>query len=631
MPHQRKLAAIMFTDIVGYTALMGEDEDSAYQLLKKNRQIQQPVINKHEGIWLKEMGDGNLASFSSAIDAVNCAKEIQQLSSRSDITLRIGIHVGDVTMEENDVIGDVVNIASRIESMADPGGIYISESVQKAVRGNKEIEVNYIGEVQLKNVDFPTKIYALRGGGLPVTPDQKIKSLIVHHDKRSINWIQNTVYVALTIALILTLFWFKDKQISSPIEKNNKAIAVLPIKNTGDSLENYFAYGISNELTSEFSKIQALRVWTIQSTKKYENTMMSMPEIAAELNVDFLVDASIQKVDNKIEVKVKLIELKPYEDILWSDVYIEEHRNIYSLYNDLIKDIIEIVEVPLRHSEEINLAMATMVDPVAHDAYLKGIYFKDRLSEEGLDLAEKYFNLAIEKDPDFALAYVGLFLTWGGRMQSGLIHPSEGLPRANDAAMKALQIDNNMPEIHFMLAIKATWTDWGDWESAGQSFEKTLDLNPNHAMANAYYAHYLNIINKPNDALNYAEKAFGLDPFNPLMHGLYGQCLRDRKEYDKAIEVLTAALEDSNDGILLATLQSVYHMKGMHEEALELWIQLYEQLDDAVAVEKIKIGAAEGGYVGALEEVALLFEQRYKSGKQGYIRPWSIGTKYTRS
>ncbi|MCK5103508.1 MAG: adenylate/guanylate cyclase domain-containing protein, partial [Cyclobacteriaceae bacterium] len=148
MPHQRKLAAIMFTDIVGYTALMGEDEDSAYQLLQKNRQIQQPVINKHGGNWLKEMGDGNLASFSSAIDAVNCAKEIQQLSSKSDITLRIGIHVGDVTMEENDVIGDVVNIASRIESMADPGGIYISESVQKAVRGNKEIEVNYIGEVQ---------------------------------------------------------------------------------------------------------------------------------------------------------------------------------------------------------------------------------------------------------------------------------------------------------------------------------------------------------------------------------------------------------------------------------------------------------------------------------------------------
>ena len=118
-------------------------------------------------------------------------------------------------------------------------------------------------------------------------------------------------------------------------------------------------------MTSEFSKIQALRVTTNQSTKKYENTMMSMPEIAAELNVDFLVDASIQKVDNRIEVKVKLIELKPYEDILWSDVYIKEHRNIHSLYNDLIKDIIEIVEVPLRQSEEINLATATMVDPVS--------------------------------------------------------------------------------------------------------------------------------------------------------------------------------------------------------------------------------------------------------------------------
>jgi len=632
MPDQsRQLAAIMFTDIVGYTKLMGENEAGAIELLQINRRLHKSIISQYNGKWLKEMGDGNLASFGSAIDAVNCAIKIQGQANKSEITLRVGIHVGDITIEENDVIGDGVNIASRIESIADPGGVYISESVQKAIRGNKDIKVQYIGEAQLKNVEFPTRLYALQGDGLPVPSSQKIKSLTAHGGRKKINWIQNTVYVVLTIVLILTLYWFKDKQISSPLKKNIRALAVLPIKNTGDSLENYFAFGISEELTSELSRIQALRVITNQSTKRYENTLKSMPEIAAELNVDFLIDASVQKVNNRVEVKVKLIEVQPYEDILWSEIYIEELRNIYSIYNELIKEIVEIVEIPLRESEERNLARTILVDPGAHDAYLKGLYHWDKLSKEDLDLAEKYFNLAIERDADFAKAYVGLALTWGGRMQSGLIHPSEGIPKANTAAMKALQIDNDLTEIHYMLAIKGSWTDWGDWESAGQSFERTLNLNPNHPMANAYYAHYLNIINKPDDVLRYAERAFKLDPFNPLMHGLYGQCLKDRKEYDKAIEVLTAALENSDDRILLSTLMTVYHMKGMDEEALEIWIQLYEQLGDSSAVSKLKSGARDGGYSQALKELALLFEQRYKSGEAGYTRPWSIGTMYTRS
>jgi len=174
MPDQtRQLAAIMFTDIVGYTALMGKNSAKALELVRISKEIQKPLVEKHNGLWLKEMGDGVLVQFNSALDAVNCSVEIQK-SARAelDAKLRIGIHSGDITIENNDVYGDGVNVASRLESIADPGGIYISESIEKAIRGQTDVQAQYLGEIKLKNVDYDVRTYALQGIGLPI-PDLK--------------------------------------------------------------------------------------------------------------------------------------------------------------------------------------------------------------------------------------------------------------------------------------------------------------------------------------------------------------------------------------------------------------------------------------------------------------------------
>ena len=153
MSSSRQLAAIMFTDIVGYTALMGKDSDKALELVRISKDFQKPLVEKHSGKWLKEMGDGAMAQFSTAMDAVNCSIEIQKTArAELDAKLRIGIHLGDVTVEENDVHGDGVNVASRLESIADPGGIYISESIEKAIQGQTDVQAKYLGEVKLKNV-----------------------------------------------------------------------------------------------------------------------------------------------------------------------------------------------------------------------------------------------------------------------------------------------------------------------------------------------------------------------------------------------------------------------------------------------------------------------------------------------
>ncbi|MCK5277043.1 MAG: adenylate/guanylate cyclase domain-containing protein [Cyclobacteriaceae bacterium] len=174
----RQLAAIMFTDIVGYTAMMGKDSNKALELVRQSVQIQKPLVEKHNGTWLKEMGDGAMTQFSSALDAVNCALEIQR-TSRADFEadLRIGIHLGDITIENNDVYGDGVNVAARLESIADPGGIYISESIEKAIRGQSDIQAKYLGEVNLKNVDYGVRTYAIQGVGLPVPNLKKDKEL----------------------------------------------------------------------------------------------------------------------------------------------------------------------------------------------------------------------------------------------------------------------------------------------------------------------------------------------------------------------------------------------------------------------------------------------------------------------
>jgi adenylate cyclase len=179
MPNQsRQLAAIMFTDIVGYTALMGKDSNKALQLVRQSKHIQKPLVEQHNGKWLKEMGDGAMAQFGSALDAVICAMEIQRTSRADfDADLRIGIHLGDITIENNDVYGDGVNVAARLESIADPGGIYISESIEKAIRGQSEIQAKYLGESQLKNVDYGVRTYAIQGVGLPVPDLKKDKEL----------------------------------------------------------------------------------------------------------------------------------------------------------------------------------------------------------------------------------------------------------------------------------------------------------------------------------------------------------------------------------------------------------------------------------------------------------------------
>ncbi|MCH8234330.1 MAG: tetratricopeptide repeat protein [Bacteroidetes bacterium] len=227
---KRQLAAIMFTDIVGYTALMGKDTDKALELIRISKEIQKPLVEKHNGRWLKEMGDGSLSSFNSALDAVNCSIEIQEIArGKLDAKLRIGIHLGDVTVEQDDVYGDGVNVASRLESIADPGGIYISESIEKAIKGQTDIQAKYLGEAKLKNVDYGVRTYALQGVGLPIPEVKDGEELSGHFiaelQRRGVPRAGAT-YVVLSLLLILLVPYAKSL-VDLPLWSTTALLTVL--------------------------------------------------------------------------------------------------------------------------------------------------------------------------------------------------------------------------------------------------------------------------------------------------------------------------------------------------------------------------------------------------------------------
>ncbi len=367
---QRHMVAIMFTDIVGYSALMGEDEDHAFEILRKSRRIHESRIKNHNGKWLKEMGDGVLAKFDSAYDSVQCAIDIQKCAGKEfEELIRIGIHLGDVIFDNDDVFGDGVNLASRIQAIADPGGIYISESIQKSIRARSDIQSLYLGEVQLKNIDYPAKIYSVQGAGLPIPTASKIKKL--SYSKRGI-FKPGLFYLIMILVLIVGGWWTWKKFNMVKVDKI-ESIAVLPLDNfTGDEDQEYLIAGLHDNLITTISKISSLRVISKTSSARYKDQNKSAPEIAKELGVDAILEGSLLSFGDSVRINAQLIRIFPKEEHLWAQIFDGSTSNIFSLFNEVAQTIADEVNVTLTPQEKILLTTAREVDPEVLQAYLRG-------------------------------------------------------------------------------------------------------------------------------------------------------------------------------------------------------------------------------------------------------------------
>jgi len=436
--------------------------------------------------------------------------------------------------------------------------------------------------------------------------------------KRAILYAGATGLTIIMAVLALSLFTGRAEAIDS--------IAVLPLKNlTGDVEKEYFVDGVTDELIGQLGQISALRVISRQSVMRYRESNKLLPEIARELNVDAVVAGSVQQVGESVRIRVQLIDAFPEEQNLWGKTYERPMAEILAMYNEVARAIVDEVQITLTPKEETRLARALQVNPQAYEAYLKGMYHLYKLTPPELDAALHYFEQALETDPNYALAYTGIAFVWTGRQQMGLVIPSEATPKAKDAILTALALDNTLAEVHYTLAAIKTWNDW-DWEGGEQAFKRALELKPNFPEALVYYSNLLCYMGRLDEALAMAERAVQLDPLNSIILTISGCTLEYLRRYDDAIERLQNALRTSpNNPVAYNGLWETYYMKGMYEESLKSAKALFTGLDFAEIAEVMAQGYEEDGYSGAMTSAAETMEA---FSKQAYVSPYSIAMVY---
>ena len=586
---KRRLAAIMFTDIVGYTSLMGSDEDKAFQVLRQNREIQQSSIKKYHGEWLKEMGDGILAQFSSATDSVQCAIEIQR-QARKDLEaqIRIGIHLGDITFENNDVFGDGVNIASRLQSITDPGGIYLSESIHNAIRSQRDIESKYLGEVKLKNVNYPFKTYFIKEKGLPVPSKNRIIELTG--------------------------------------SGRDKSIVILPFDNyTGSDELEYFVAGMHSSMIGAIGTVSGMRVISKTTSNAYKDSEKSIPEIASELGVDTIIEASVLGLGEKISLQVKLMDAYPEEKLLWMHDYYEDKSQILNLYSKITKQIANDLMLELTPREEQLLARSLTIDEAAYDSYLKGLYLLEDADLESLNKAREYLNSAIEKNPDWAPLYSSLAQVWGTIVQMGFESPEIGGPKIFENLNKALELDPNSADSHFVIGMTAFLTEW-DWEKAEMELLKALAANPNDAMSRVIYAHLLGCLQRPDESLTQGRLAIELDPLNPLIQVFYAAPLMNTGDYETALaygEKISAV--DPGHFMANSLIEVSAFLCRDYNKVMEAAKYIFAAKEEEVDFKEVERIFGETGFVTAYEEI---LRQLEVLAQKGYTAPVEMAFRY---
>jgi len=444
---KRRLAAILAADVVGYTRLMGADEAGTLRRLTELReQVLEPLIAEHHGRVVKLMGDGLLLEFASVVDALTCALAWQtavterQTATDEDkrLQFRIGINLGDVIVEGDDIHGDGVNIAARLEGLAEPGGICISGKVYEEVRNKLPTAFEDLGEQEVKNIAEPVRVYRWTDAAADPMPA--------------------TAGVERTLPL-------SDKL----------SIAVLPFNNlSGDSEQEYFSDGITEDIITDLSKVSGLFVVARNSTFTYKDKPVKVQQVSKDLNIRYVVEGSVRKAGNRVRISAQLID-GVSGGHLWADRYDRDLTDIFAVQDEIAHSIAEALEVKLLPNESEAIKKTHTKDIEAYEFYLRGRQFFNRHTKTSYDSARKMFAEAIELDPNYARAYAGIAdcNTWLYESYRTSVPLEEVLA----ASAKALELDGELAEAHasrgYALAISEKY------EMAEREFETAIRLDPN--------------------------------------------------------------------------------------------------------------------------------------------------------
>jgi adenylate cyclase len=571
VPKDRRLAAVMFTDIVGYSSLTQKNERLAVELLEEHRKILRPIVARHNGREIKTMGDAFLIEFGSALEAAECAIDVQKTihdhNQRSTVErrvhLRIGIHLGDILQRESDVLGDAVNIASRIEPLAEADGICVSQQVYDQIRNKIDCPAEDLGPHQLKNIEYPINVYRI----LPLQENSE------------------TIKISL------------DK----------KRIAVLPFLNISpDPNDAYFADGLTEELIAKLSTISGLKVIARTSIMRFRGTAKSVGEIGKELKPGTVLEGSVRKAASRLRVTAQLIDATT-EEHLWVQNYDRQLEDVFAIQTELAQNVSDALETRLLKEEKEHIEKKPTHDIGAYEFYLKGRYYWNERSRDALEKAIKYFEEAIKRDPRFALAYSGLADSYTVLVDHGHLPGSEGSPKVKEAARKAVELDETLAEAHTSLASILSFER--DRRGAEEEFAKALRSNPNYATAHHWYSIHLDGLGRLDEAIKELKIALELDPLSPMIHAYAGVLYVRARQYDIALAELDKALElDPNFMPAHTNLVDVYLAKSMFKEALAEWDRVLPSYQPLSTAMKAYVGSVYA-IAGRTEEARLILRE----------------------
>jgi len=578
----------MFTDMVGYTALTQSNESQAMEILERHNRLLRPLFPKFHGKEVKEIGDSFLVEFESALDALKCAVEIQShlhdynIASKDawKIKLRIGIHLGDVIRRRNDVYGDAVNIASRIEPVAEPEGICISEQVYDQVHNKTSQELLKLSPKELKNVEYPTEVYKV---GMP---------------------------------------WDKAKT-TLPHQLEGNRVAVLPFTNMSpDPADEYFADGLTEELITRLSLVKGLKVIARTSVMNYKNKEKRISDIGTELKVGSVVEGSVRKAGNRIRVAAQLIDIGT-EEHLWASTYDKELDDIFAVQSEIASKIAGSLPGVLTPSKVPTSVPGGTNNVRAYTHYLKGIQLKNEGTGDSIRQALENFLNATKVDAAFARAYVEIGNCYASLAVRNLISYEEGVAGMKSGAERALELDENLAEGHALLSFVA-WVE-DDFGKDEEEARLATQLNPNLAIAYVRLATVRATNGHLKSAIELLETARQLDPLSGEIVVRLGQAyLWSGREKD--------ALDLWNENrrvapVVVADCMASYYMQKRDLRSAEEEVKALEAAapDDSKTILQRGCLSALKEDTKAAEEAIETLRRKFRQGARtdsdiGYIR-----------
>ncbi len=608
----------MFTVMVGYQEALPRDESLAKHLLDKQRSVIRKTSSGQGGryfgeelaaaegtglkgwltggtVKIREMklqSSESVVLFESALGATRCAVEIQRMlrdynreaPSNKDIYVRIGIHAGDVTERDGEVSGEAVAIASRVAPLAEPGGICVSERVYSSVRDKYELPIIKLGKQDLKNLELPIEVYRL---ALP---------------------------------------WEKQAAVERASLDPHR-LAILPLVNmTNDPNDEYFADGMTEEMISTLSNISGLAVISRTSTMQYKGAKKNLVDIGRELGAGTLLEGSVRKAGNRVRITVQLLDASE-DKHLWAQSYDRELQDIFAVQSDIAARVAEALKVRLLENEAAKINRKPTENTEAYMLYLKGRQYWNKRSESAVRRAIEYFQLAIDGDPNFALAFVGIADCWSVIESWRYASSSEAVPKMKQAVLRALKLDSTLAEAHTTYALELALYEW-KWEEAELEFKRAIELNPNYATAHHWYSYsVLRFTRRLDEALKEAQKALELDPLAPVMSLNMGQTLYFREQYDEAIEHYQKALSIDPNFLLAYLGQAQCHMESSrYDKGIELFETYLPRLNTETRAKLALAGVYGTG--GRIEDARRLLAEVDRAEDKEQIPPVEFADAY---